>query len=139
MGGDDALKSVLEVHDIACTGWVTRDQVYRALAGADIYLHTAAWDGFPVTVLEAVRLGAVPVVRRSRAFEGIDLPVYVNSPSDCIDGLAALQASGQRVKALRAAEEGLSGFSREHQRTRLLGLYEQVSRRERVEWESRAN
>jgi glycosyltransferase involved in cell wall biosynthesis len=46
------------------TGWLPRADALSLLATAHVYLHTAAWEGSPITLLEAADL-RVPVVARS--------------------------------------------------------------------------
>lgn len=46
---------------IPMTGWLERDDALRRVGSSAAYLHWTAWDGMPMSVLEAVALG-VPVV-----------------------------------------------------------------------------
>jgi glycosyltransferase involved in cell wall biosynthesis len=43
------------------TGWVEREEVLRRMAVARVYLHWTAWDGHPLSVLEAISVGTVVV------------------------------------------------------------------------------
>jgi glycosyltransferase involved in cell wall biosynthesis len=43
------------------TGWLPREQVLEWTAGARVYLHWTAWDGHPLSVLEAIAGGTVVV------------------------------------------------------------------------------
>lgn len=52
--GDNASKSVLEDAGVHVTGWRTRQQVRDAFHSSDIYLSTAAWEGMPISVIEAM-------------------------------------------------------------------------------------
>jgi len=40
--------------NLKVTGWLEWEQVIRQIAQVDIYLHTALWEGVPMTVLEAM-------------------------------------------------------------------------------------
>jgi glycosyltransferase involved in cell wall biosynthesis len=62
-GGDEHLEQLLLDSGVTVTGWRSRDAVLRELAGAHAYVHTAAWEGNPVTVLEAASVG-LPIVAR---------------------------------------------------------------------------
>lgn len=81
-GGDESMQADLESAGIEVTGWIPPAQVERHLAAADLYLHTAAWEGFPITVLEAARLGRPIAVRSIQAFHEVSLPVVLDRPSD---------------------------------------------------------
>lgn len=59
--GDANLKRMLEDAGVRVTGWLARSHVIDAVARADIYLSTAAWEGMPISLIEAMTLGT-PVV-----------------------------------------------------------------------------
>jgi glycosyltransferase involved in cell wall biosynthesis len=44
----------LEAAGVPVTGWNTREEAIRQLGEADVYLHWSAWDGHPLSVLEAI-------------------------------------------------------------------------------------
>jgi glycosyltransferase involved in cell wall biosynthesis len=46
---------------VPVTGWVTREEVLQRLAEATIYLHWTAWDGLPVSILDALAVETVVV------------------------------------------------------------------------------
>ncbi|MDH4168463.1 MAG: glycosyltransferase [Acidimicrobiia bacterium] len=95
-GGDEALARELTEAGVSVTGWIDRSDVLDRLAASDVYLHTAAWEGFPLTVLEAAAMG-LPVIAREiaplRQAEGLLLG---ERPEDVADHLELV------VKALRA-------------------------------------
>ncbi|WP_144793725.1 glycosyltransferase [Kocuria palustris] len=99
-GGDDAMQADLEAAGIEVTGWVSPGEVERRLAAADLYLHTAAWEGFPITVLEAARLRRPIAVRSIQAFHEVSLPIVLDAPSD-------LAAQWERIRQLSTREEML--------------------------------
>ncbi len=63
-GGDDRLTQLLRDSGVTVTGWTSRAEVLRELSEAHAYVHTAAWEGNPVTVLEAASVG-LPIVARN--------------------------------------------------------------------------
>jgi glycosyltransferase involved in cell wall biosynthesis len=62
-GGDRgrAGRDALDGTGIEVTGWLPHDEAIDRLAEANVYLHWTAWDGLPMTVLEAVSLGTVVI------------------------------------------------------------------------------
>lgn len=66
-GNSDDLTNDLEESGVEVTGWLSKESGLSVLAGASVYLHTARWEGFPVSLLEAVALG-VPVVVLRRPY-----------------------------------------------------------------------
>jgi glycosyltransferase involved in cell wall biosynthesis len=62
-GGEEAGHSMLVNAGVEVTGWITRKNVISELRNSSLYFHTAAWDGFPISVLEAAKLN-IPMVLR---------------------------------------------------------------------------
>ncbi|WP_269319971.1 MULTISPECIES: glycosyltransferase [Microbacterium] len=58
--------------EVIVTGWMDQADVAQMLAGIDLYIHSAAWEGFPLAVLDANNVGLPILVRRIPAFT--DLP-----------------------------------------------------------------
>ena len=48
--------------NIRKTGWLSREKSLEVLSSADIYIHTALWEGMPLTLIEAQLLGLPSVV-----------------------------------------------------------------------------
>lgn len=61
-GGEPAMRRLAE-NGVFVTGWMTRLEVLEILSNLDLYFHSAAWDGFPISVLEAAQLD-VPILLR---------------------------------------------------------------------------
>ncbi len=70
--GDQDQVARLKKHGIELTGWVSGDEVINYLSRANVYFHSAAWEGNPISVLEAAELGLPILVRDITAF--CDLP-----------------------------------------------------------------
>lgn len=72
-GGEaDATQALLDA-GVEVTGWITRPQVLAHMKGLDLYFHSAAWDGFPISVLEAAKLDLPILLRRIGPFVAEDL------------------------------------------------------------------
>ncbi|WP_373558632.1 MULTISPECIES: glycosyltransferase family 4 protein [Burkholderia] len=91
--GDAALRQVLIEAGVRVTGWIAPAAVAMHLADADIYLSTSAWEGMPVSILEAMS-HALPVVA-TRCAGNVDV---VDAPCTGVlfdDADAATAALGQ--------------------------------------------
>jgi glycosyltransferase involved in cell wall biosynthesis len=61
-GSDDSNGTqALREAGIPMTGWTPRDEMLVSLASSTVYLHWTAWDGLPLSVLEAMSLDVVVV------------------------------------------------------------------------------
>jgi glycosyltransferase involved in cell wall biosynthesis len=85
IGGDDSLRQTFAERDIEVTGWLPRDQAVQIMRSATAYLHSARWEGFPLAVLEAVALQTPLVARKISSFDGYELPLSIEYPSDIVD------------------------------------------------------
>jgi len=72
---------------IRVTGWLSREDVRANLQELDVYVHTAAWEGFPIALLDAHAVG-LPILARP-------IPALPNLPAmlSIDDGLARLSAA----------------------------------------------
>jgi glycosyltransferase involved in cell wall biosynthesis len=100
-GGEPADERALREAGAEVTGWLSRSQALAWLATADVYVHTAAWEGLPVSVLEAAALGLPIVARRIPALESLGLPLLCDSPEALVAALRPL-VDERRRDALRA-------------------------------------
>lgn len=80
-GGDADLTASLQRAGVHVTGWLDKDDLYSRLAGVNVGLHTALWDGYPMAVLEMNDIGVpvliqnIPALRECPAearFDGVD-------------------------------------------------------------------
>ena len=60
-GRGEAGATALREAGIELSGWTGRDEVLRELGEATAYLHWTAWDGLPLSVLEAMAMDAIVI------------------------------------------------------------------------------
>jgi len=60
-GRDAADREPIERAGITLTGWLPRERALQHLLDSDVYVHWAAWDGQPLSVLEAMALDSIVV------------------------------------------------------------------------------
>ncbi len=122
-GGDDQLQAQMEAQDIEVTGWVDPSSVLSHLAQADLYVHTARWEGFPITVLEAAQLGRPMAVRGIRAFDDIGMPLVIQRPEDLVQHWERLKDAQARETIVAEQNAALWENTRSMQRERLAEAY----------------
>lgn len=122
-GGDDAIQAELIAQQIEVTGWVDPTTVLRRLAEADLYVHTARWEGFPITVLEAARLNRPMAVRGIRAFDDIGMPLVLREPEDLVAQWDRLKVAQARTTIVAEQQAALWENTRSMQRERLAEAY----------------
>ena len=102
-GGTDGLTSQLEARGVRVTGWVTRAEALDELSQAWAYLHTAAWEGFPLGIVEAAELDLPMVMRVIASLEEVDLPTSGHAPTELAHRLLDLDDPAAREASLVAS------------------------------------
>lgn len=109
---------------IEVTGWLPRSELLAEMAEASVYVHTSRWDGFPLTVLEAVSIGVPSVARRIPQLKECPEEVLFDTPSELAAEIARLLASPMTAGEHDALWiDFLDHHSPELQRRRLLAAY----------------
>lgn len=123
-GGDDSLISTLARRDVHVTGWLTRDATNRELTRADLYIHTASWEGFPIAIIEAHRRGLPVLVRKIPAFNYLPDDVTAATPAEMGRRIEEIfHAPGARQANLDLWHLILASNTAEDQRNALLAAY----------------
>lgn len=124
-GGDEHYVRELEDSGVEVTGWLTRDDALAAMAACDVYLHTALWEGFPISIMEAAGMG-LPVISRRRPYlTGVDLPLLMDQPDELTDAIDLLVRDPHELALLRkATKTALDDNTDKRQRAALHALYD---------------
>lgn len=122
-GGDEAVEKLFHDYGIKVTGWIAHDQVQEQLKTADVYLHTARWEGFPITVLEAAANHIPVIVRRIRVFDDSGLPLVVDTPQDVAARWNEIVDPETRDHLCGWSQQALWENCRKVQRDRLCEIY----------------
>lgn len=103
--GEEHFARTLRDADVEITGWLTPHETWDTLGRASLYLHTARWEGFPLSVLEAAAAG-VPVIGRDiGALRDEGLPLLFSRPADVVDLWNRLAEDDEWRAALAFARE----------------------------------
>ena len=84
-GGEPDLEDGLRRAGVRVTGWLPRRQALDHLWASDVYVHTAAWDGAPITVLEAAAAEVPVLARRTSAMEALGVEPLFDSAEELAD------------------------------------------------------
>ncbi|WGL50997.1 glycosyltransferase [Nocardioides sp. BP30] len=125
-GGEPADERQLAAAGVEVTGWLGQDEILDRLADAQVYLHTAAWEAAPLSILEAASAGLPLAVRSIPPLDSLDLPGLAGSAVALAHRLADLEAPHHWYAAQRASLTLAARHSREHQRRSLLDAYGRV-------------
>lgn len=121
--GDPTGRAALEAGGVEVSGWLPRADALPALAAADLYVHSALWEGFPLMVAEATALGVPTLVRRLPSFADVPSQLTVTGEDDVATALACLtDTAAARANVDRWAAH-LARNTAEEQRAALIALY----------------
>lgn len=97
--GTAEYEQILTDQGISVTGWLAKNELTSLLRNARVYVHSAAWEGFPIAVLDAHAARLPILVRSIAAFSDLPREVTVEG------GLDALLASLATIEELAAWRE----------------------------------
>ncbi|WP_431309236.1 glycosyltransferase family 4 protein [Gordonia prachuapensis] len=122
-GGDKSYEEYLRSRGVEVTGWVDESRVDSLLQGCLAYIHSAAWEGFPVALLNAVACGIPPVVRDVPSFGPYSELCVASADEAARRILALMESPSKRKIQLAAWKNALRENSRSNQETALRALY----------------
>lgn len=107
-GGDPVAEDALRARDVHVTGWLPRKDVVKRLAEAQVFVHTAAWEGAPISILEAASVGLPIAARGIPTLVSLDVPGTARTAADLAGRIVTLAdpaswAAEQRRSLLFAA------------------------------------
>jgi glycosyltransferase involved in cell wall biosynthesis len=77
--GDASLEEALAKEGVEVTGWLDKDEMARYLSSSALYIHTASFEGFPISVIDAAVFGIPIIVRDIPAFSTSKLAKFTNA------------------------------------------------------------
>lgn len=122
-GGNPEVEAMLHAADIPTTGWLPRGESLHRMSDADVYIHSARWEGFPIAVLEAALAGVAIVVRDIPAFTGVEMPLKINKPDQLLGFWSSLYSLEFRGDINAAVRQALKECNDQEQRETLDQVY----------------
>lgn len=123
-GGEEEYASQLQAQGIRVTGWLDRQQLVNELANISLHIHTAAWDAFPMVLLEANAQRIPSLVRPIEAFVHLNDELTAGTPTEMAQKILAITSDASvRSSLLHHWDRELSENTRHIQRQRLHEVY----------------
>lgn len=112
-GGDPEGEQALADAGVSVSGWIPREELLDRMRDAQVYLHTAAWEAAPISILEAAALGLPLVLRAITPLRSLGLPGL----SDSVVGMAARIAGLESPEVWAQAQDASRALAGRHTRT----------------------
>jgi glycosyltransferase involved in cell wall biosynthesis len=122
-GGDPEDEQVLREAGVLVTGWSSRSAALGWLRSADVYVHTAAWEGAPMSVLEAAALNLPILARRTAALEALGLEPLYDTPEAIVAATEASLDERHRERTRACSQRLLERHGGDAQRRALEHVY----------------
>lgn len=123
-GGDPEAERALSAAGVTVSGWLERKDLLPRMARGQVYLHTAAWEAAPISILEAASLGMPLALRSIAALDSLGLPGRCSSVVDLATRIETLQSPAQWQRAQAESLALAHARSAEEQGRRLEEAYE---------------
>jgi glycosyltransferase involved in cell wall biosynthesis len=125
--GEERYREKLKAAGIRITGWVDQKMVAEELQKADFYVHTALWEGFPVAILDAVKVGLPVLARRAPYLVGMPQKYILMEANNIAPKLVSLSKNQSKAKiCANAWNDALSENTMENVAKRLHEVYSRV-------------
>lgn len=88
-GGEPHYEATLRASGVEVSGWIWRNDLLTRLSNSDVYVHAAAWEGAPLSLLEAAAFGLPIYGRRIPALEILGIVHLFDSPQLAAEAIEA--------------------------------------------------
>ncbi|MBO3277152.1 glycosyltransferase [Pseudomonas schmalbachii] len=121
--GEEKYRKMLSKLGVEVTGWLDEVQLANRLSSACIYFHTASYEGYPLSVLDAASSGLAVLVRDIPAFSE-DTFIKVKTPSEAAASILELIKDTEKLNLARQANNAtLARMNYSTQKKALLNIY----------------
>ncbi|MBT0565921.1 glycosyltransferase family 4 protein [Williamsia sp. CHRR-6] len=125
IGDGDEGRTELMTAGVTVTGWVAADQARTLIRRADLYVHTAAWEGGPLATIEAADAGCPVISRDIPSMRSLGYPLGGSTPDDMADAVRAFFSDpGYRQHVEIVTKELSAAFSFERMTAELADAYQ---------------
>lgn len=121
--GDGEARARLEASGVTVTGWLTGADLQSLLPKVTVYVHTARYEGFPLSVLDAAAFGIPVLARQIACFADTPISTYGSTEALARDAYAALECDGQWNRHQLNSKALVGVMNEDSQRVALSELY----------------
>lgn len=126
--GDPRMTSALRSAGVRVTGWLETPELADLLSEGGVYVHSARYEGLPLSVLDAVQRGLPVVLRRTPSLTGVLEERQAHSPE--MIAAEAVRLFDDEIaysKAVEQAQPWLEKHSDAEQQQALRKLYDSLA------------
>ncbi len=127
-GGDPEYAEQLQAAGVDVTGWLPHAAACSLIGRAQVYVHTAAWESAPLTVLEAAAAGVPILAREHPALRLLGVRPLWRQVPELVDMLATYPRGRPFAEAAAAGREVATAHRPAAQRAALLAVYGDITR-----------
>lgn len=122
--GEPSFRKSLEANGIEVTGWVSADEIQEILEQTTVYLHTASYEGFPLSVLDAASQNRPIIAREIPSLKDVGIET-VTSPHEAAQKLIEAHSNREFYRSLQGRSEAINNtMNTRSLRKALIHLYE---------------
>ncbi|MES9851877.1 MAG: glycosyltransferase [Candidatus Thiodiazotropha sp. L084R] len=122
-GGDESCEKELIKEGINVSGWIDHESLIERLSNTDVYLHTAKWEGNPMSLLEASALNLPIVARDIPSLRSLGITQLYQSPREIAEQIIELLNIEKRKVSYLVTNELAKSFTQQKQESALHALY----------------
>lgn len=128
--GDERMRGMLSDAGVRVTGWLGAQDLADLLSEGGVYIHSARYEGLPLSVLDAVQCGLPVLLRSTASFVGVLETRQANTPAQlATEAVRLLRDRDAYQKAILQSRPWLEEHSDFEQNSRLRELYAVVLER----------
>lgn len=128
--GDERMRRFLSDAGVRVTGWLGAEALAALLSEGGTYIHSARYEGLPLSVLDAVQCGLPVLLRRTDSFAGVLEERQADTPAQlAAEAVRLLRDRDSYQRAIQQSRPWLAEHSDIEQNRRLRELYAAVLER----------
>ncbi|MDR1861773.1 MAG: glycosyltransferase [Candidatus Ancillula sp.] len=122
--GEEEDVARLKEAGVVVKGWKNNFEVEKLLKSANVYLHVALWEGFPISIVDAVKLKLPTIAKSAEYFEEMNVEECLFSDvTGASKMISSMLSESARQENVRIWDAALENNTKQEQREALLDCY----------------